>query len=544
MAWPIALSHRSTRCLILVFTALCFAVPLILLSSGTPGPFPSWLLDFFRSRDDALPEPEPASRFFQWEPMPSQFRPVNFDNVRDKSVEELCHAFPVKMLESIQPILKTGHGVIDARLSTHFQSSSACLDNLLIFSDLEEIFEGREIHDVIADIPSDLSHLGIRTHRDQFEAYDALQEYAANHTLDSANFAARDGWRTDKFKFLAGISRAWRMRPNRDWYVFFEDDTFVAWDNLFRMLGHFNPDALWYFGSPVPDRKPYEWPQTLFKDNHKMSFAYGGSGYVLSRAAMRRLVREDWNWKTGEYLGNKLSERWWEKEVLPNCCGDSILGWALWNEGVEVSGLWPMFSPTPARRITFNQMFWCKPLMMMHKPTAEEMVGIWRWEWAQRRADVSFRPTSSASRQQLTIDVQRPLLYRDLATTYFNFANLTTLTDWDNGSRGSYRAPTPNKSTLYSLDPHASFSACQLACEALPDCLQYSYHLRNCKFSNSFHFGERREPEKATGANKMKWTDEDRGFQAGWIAKRILAWIDERPCEQVEWVRPSTERIF
>jgi hypothetical protein len=49
----------------------------------------------------------------------------------------------------------------------------------------------------------------------------------ANGALDVDKEATdrTKGWRMDKFKFLPRIERAWKMKPNKVFYFFFETDT-------------------------------------------------------------------------------------------------------------------------------------------------------------------------------------------------------------------------------------------------------------------------------------------------------------------------------
>ncbi len=385
-------ASHPPRWLILVLPALLFTIPFLILHPGTFESIKgsgSLLIDAFRpgqAESEAVAKQLP--KHYDWVSQ-SHFDPVRIENPESKSIAELCHGFPTYMLDAVQPILKTGQGVARDRLRSQFQGSAGCLSNLLIFSDLEDKFQGHDIIDVIADIPvnaKNLSHEGpnSRNHRDQLAPYYALQEFAANHTLALADTSALEGWKTDKFKFLSGISRAWHMRPERRWYFFFEDDTYIAWDNVFRFLQHFNPDAPWYFGSPAPGRRPS-------KGEPKTWFAYGGTGFLISREAMRRLVMNDTNTGTGQYLGTQLTVDWWDPEILTNCCGDSVLGWVMWNLNVELLGIWPMFSPAAPHRASFNSKFWCQPVMTMHKPTAEDLVGLWHWEWKHRTPDVRYQ---------------------------------------------------------------------------------------------------------------------------------------------------------
>ena len=69
----------------------------------------------------------------------------------------------------------------------------------------------------------------------------------------------------------------------RRWLVFVEADTYVVWDNLFRPLEHFDPSVPLYIDSSAPSRKPAD-------DAPKTWFAYGGTGFVLSAAAIQTLL--------------------------------------------------------------------------------------------------------------------------------------------------------------------------------------------------------------------------------------------------------------
>ncbi|GAB7362503.1 hypothetical protein MBLNU230_g2824t1 [Neophaeotheca triangularis] len=456
---------------------------------------------------------DPANnKFYTWTSQ-SNFAPVNRANVSDASIEELCASFPHHLLNDIQPVLKTGHGVLDARVRPQLQSLSACLSNLLIFSDLTEEFEGHQVIDVINEIPPKLSH-----HTDQLENYFLMQELASNGSLATFDQKELHPWALDKFKFLPGVSKAWQMRPEKRWYIFYEADTYIVWDNLFRLLEHFDADKPLYFGSPSPGRK---W------------FANGGPGFVISRGAMRKLIQEDWDKETGEYLGSRLTEYLWADDLLGNCCGDSTLGWALFRVGVEVSGMWPMFQPHPAHGVPFSDLYWCQPLITMHKPHVEDMVGLWRWEEARR-------------------DPNRPLLFRDLAD-YLNITSVAFREDWDNAAWDGYPAPSGGPD---GIDPHSSLEACSRSCDESGNCFQWTYHLKRCTFVRSFRLGTQKEPRgekpkthKDEEGNVVEepvkeWSLEDQRYMAGWDVDNIKRWIEKRPCEEVEWVKPSIERIF
>ncbi|KAK4611755.1 hypothetical protein CLAFUW4_12916 [Fulvia fulva] len=445
------------------------------------------------------------SEFYQWRTLTSFTRINSSDSTYHMTTEQLCRHFPKDKLNDIQPILKTGHGVIE-RARQSLLSTSACLDNLLIFSDLEEELEGHHVIDVIADLPRELLQSDNQT-----IPYFELQKQAMDGTLDGPGMSKGEGWRTDKFKFLPAISRAWLMAPNKSWYVFYEGDTYVVWDSVFRLLEHFDPDVPHYFGSPSPGADHGGGIITWF--------ANGGPGCIISRGAMRKLVKDDWDRSSGEWKGSKLAEKNWN-ETLTNCCGDSSLGSVLWNENVDLEGLWPSFDPHPLHGVPFSDLYWCQPVLTMHKTEHQDALKLWQFEWDHRKSD-------------------RPLLYRDLAVDFLNMANMTRKLDWDNGEWDSYRPAADDPS-----QPNESVDNCERACARAEGCFQWTYHLQRCYFVRSFRLGRAKAPMVEDDRKDREWSYEDQRFIAGWDADKIKRWISERPCDEVQWVRPSIERIF
>jgi hypothetical protein len=150
-------------------------------------------------KEDLPSKPKPE--FYNWHTR-SQFRPVN-QAVTGKSTADLCNAFPKDLLRGIQPVLKTGNGVLKTRVKTHLESVSGCLDNnLLIFSDLDAEIGGYQVIDVLADLRTEFVQ-----GNDQLESYVLQKELAENGTLESEAASRVKGWETDKFKFLPQVSR-------------------------------------------------------------------------------------------------------------------------------------------------------------------------------------------------------------------------------------------------------------------------------------------------------------------------------------------------
>jgi hypothetical protein len=297
--------------------------------------------------------------YWIWETRTHFRKPAPDDDNDRLSNETTCDTFPSDVLSRIQIVLKTSATENPNRVDTHMASVTRCISNLLVVSDKETELHGHRVYDILADLPP-----SAREKIPEFEGYDALQR--GESQIDGAA-----GWRLDRFKFLPMVERAKQMNPSAEWYVFLETDTYFVWDNLFRMLAQFDPSSLLYMGSPAPGRDIGEGKVNWF--------AYGGSGFVLSRAAVDTLVARETG-RYGQFTGQSLSEQYMQI-VTDDCCGDSVLGFALYEKGITLSGMWPMFNAHPLDSIPFgNDDHWCQPAISMHKSQLSDMVGLTQWE--------------------------------------------------------------------------------------------------------------------------------------------------------------------
>lgn len=483
---------RTTLGFSVVFS---FAIYFLLTS---PSKLPLKLGRLTSPRLRAELEHDPIPEFYTWTTV-SAFPILDRATVGNTTNQDLCRYFPKDKLADIQPVLKIGHGVV-GRARNSLNSTSACLDNILIFSDLQEEIDGHAVIDVIADIPMKLLEADNQT-----LPYRELVELQRIGKLSDRTLSGSEGWKTDKFKFLPSISRAWQMSPEKRWYVFYEGDTHIVWDTVFRLLANFDADVPLYFGSPSPGREG-AW------------FGNGGPGYIISRGAMRKLVEYDWEKNTGEWLGSKLAEKYWA-DVLRDCCGDSLVGWALHEQGVSLSGLWPSFNPHPLAGIPFRSLYWCQPLLSLHKSSPQDLEQLWRWQWENH---MPFRP----------------ITYSDIARKYFDFT-VERRDDWDNGEWDAYEPAGDDP-----WQPNESANNCHNACVNAEDCFQWTYHLRRCWFVRSFRLGRAKEPHLEEDIDPKGWAMEDQRYMAGWDTAKIKKFMDDEPCREVQWIRPSTSRIF
>ncbi|KAG5914811.1 hypothetical protein E4U53_004591, partial [Claviceps sorghi] len=444
----------------------------------------------------------------------SRFAPVSVVDAATASNEDLCSSFPKDMLNVVQPVLKVGHSENRERLAAHFNTTSSCFgrDELLIVSDLDEMVHGHRAVDVLGDLPAGYYNL---SGNPDFRHYVSQRDMRRTGTLNPETQKLIDGWILDKYKFLPMVERAWLTRPGRAFYFFYEPDTYVFWDNVFRFLEEYDPDTPIYMGSPSPGRHD--------EARHVRTwFANGGPGFVLSRGAVKALLhrRADAN---GRYVDAALADRW-QHVVAGECCGDSVVGWALWNAGVQVQGYWPMFNPHPLHGIPFSDLYWCQPVLTLHKTLPRDAHALWRWEYAQRR-------------------LHRPLLYADVWQLQHP-GRPSSLDNWDNGDWDRWDPPA--EALVHGAE------TCEQYCRGQDRCVQWTWRggdEKRCILMSSIRYGTPRGPEYVDeggtretipsdppGRNtSRKWVD----YTSGWIEARITEWREQRKCEEVHWVGPS-----
>ncbi|KAK4227281.1 beta-1,3-N-acetylglucosaminyltransferase radical fringe [Podospora fimiseda] len=445
----------------------------------------------------------------------SAFYPVAFDgDLKNKTVKDLCASFPHHLMQRIQPVLKMGHGENQKMVEAQLHSVSACFtnDELLIFSDLEQDSHGRHAIDILANLPQAYRERDPQGKPNpDFDNYEKLSALARANKLTPENDPARgqNGWSLDKYKFLAEVERSWQMRPGRDFYVFYESDTYISWDNMFRFLSTLDPNVPLYMGSPSPGR--HDGRTTTW-------FANGGPGLVLSRGAMEKLLKRQSS-SYGQYTDPPFALKW-QQLIRDDPCGDSVLGWALWEAGVPLSGMFPMFNTYAAHNIPYTDRMWCQPFITMHKLRIEDMTGLWRWENGNRQ-------------------LGRPLLYSDIYE-FLSPVKPEVRQNWDNTNWD--RLAHGRDTYVDTLD------ACRQACRDSDICLSYHWqgkHSRKCVLMPFVTLGVEKQPEaKNKEGPNGKSVDESITFTSGWLKSRIDRWRGDHVCRSPDWVYPSIERHF
>ncbi|MBE7180888.1 MAG: hypothetical protein INR71_06720, partial [Terriglobus roseus] len=154
-----------------------------------------------------------------------------------------CTGFPPDIWERVQIVVKVGAPEVRTKLATQLATNTACVEDLLVFSDYDEEYGSVKIHDALANLPRSYWH-----NNSDYDIY--LANRAANDAGRPLGRSA-DGWKLDKYKFMPMMDLTYELRPGKEWYVFVEADTYVFWDNLFRFLSHHDATKALYMGSPI-----------------------------------------------------------------------------------------------------------------------------------------------------------------------------------------------------------------------------------------------------------------------------------------------------
>ncbi|KAF2742741.1 glycosyltransferase family 31 protein [Sporormia fimetaria CBS 119925] len=401
-------------------------------------------------------------------PTPARSRPGT-----DIVLGQECSPFSSGLMDDVTVVLKLGDAEVRSALPAYLDRIARCRIDLLIFSDHDAEYNGYKIIDALRAL-----HPEYKYQNPDFDIYDRIQ--AANGNAEKTE----EGWRLDKYKFLPMMEITAHKRPESNWFIFVELDTYVNWDNMYRFLSRFNPKTPYHFGSPV-------WPKG------KTVFAHGGSGFVLSRGAMNRLIARGRMFAENHlYPGTHL----FGKPVSTMCCGDEVLAHVLKECGVSLRGYWPMFNGEKPASVRFGWEQWCESILTMHHLQDHDFDELKSWEAARKR------PATPFTFEELFSFIEPHLI--DQAT------------DWSNLSEDKvFKAP---QRAAKSVDH------CLAACKRDGKCMQYEHFGDTCRLSYVIRLGHSQSPEGST-----KWV-------SGWIKDRVQAFkADYSPCDGPHFVHAN-----
>jgi hypothetical protein len=218
--------------------------------------------------------------------------------------DPICDAFPDT--SNILLVMKTGATESFDKVPTQLMTVLRCLPEFFIFSDLEQTIAGTHIRDSL-DTVLEKAKLS----NPDFDLYNRQRECAIDQdTCNKNHDGSSEGWNLDKYKNIHIAEKTYNLRPDYDWYIFIDADTYVLWPTLVQWLRKLKPSKKHYLGSV-----------TLINN---FPFGHGGSGYILSQASM------------ADFIGkNPGVANDFDVQAHSECCGDYLLAKAM----KEKSGL-------------------------------------------------------------------------------------------------------------------------------------------------------------------------------------------------------------
>lgn len=231
------------------------------------------------------------------------FKNIGGANLFADHPDATCDKFPET--SNILLVMKTGASEAYAKIPTQLMTNLKCLDDFLIFSDMEQTVAGHKILDSLDNVLPEA-----KIDNPDFDLYNRQKNCRVGQETcnkGSSDDTASQGWALDKYKNIHMAEKAYHKRPEYDWYMYVDADTYVIWPTLVDYLKTFDPKEKLYLGSVA-----------LIGD---FPFAHGGSGYVVSQGMMQEFFQD-----------KKDVARKWDMSAKDTCCGDFLFAYALKRE--------------------------------------------------------------------------------------------------------------------------------------------------------------------------------------------------------------------
>jgi Fringe-like len=271
---------------------------------------------------------------------------------------EHCLSHP--LAKDVVLVMKTGASEINERLPVHFNTTFRCAHDYLVFSDVAQEFQGIPVYDSLDDL-----HTWVKPNHPDFNYYRDLQEAAKNGT-DVTGFNTQAAWDLDKWKNVPILRKALAMRPDAKWFLFVDADTAITWTNLLTWISKMSPDDPHYIGAQI-------WIGDI-------EFAHGGSGYLVSQAAAKRVAAAS---------KDKMTE--WMNFVQGKCCGDLVIGKVFKDVEVPVTRAWPNINGETPQSLDYTINHWCFAAVTWHHMSPEQTIAMYEYDKEVMGKMVSLR---------------------------------------------------------------------------------------------------------------------------------------------------------
>lgn len=408
--------------------------------------------------------------------------------------------------DKVVVIVKTGATEAFARLPQQLLTLADCVPNFMVFSDMEQDMGDHHVYDALDEVGKEY-----KDNHDDFKFYNQVRQSHLSHG-DVSLLGSEKGWNLDKWKNIPMLHKAYTKYPKADWFMTIDADTYLGWTNLLLLLAQMDPNKPVYAGCVY-------W-------HGPTAFAQGGTGYLLSRAAVKKFEKI----RTKEKIAD------WEKETSTICCGDVMLGVAMQHAGVGVSGAWPMFQVDPPSKMTWTDRYWCTPAITWHHSPTYEVEALWDFEkhWLNK--------TSNGKKHGSV-----PYLYRDAFDYFVTPTIAKEKKDWDNLS-GDRIFTEPVKDhikenrdwdgkndeekqkmwdELSDLQKAAagSMKKCKEACAEDNECVQWSFHPGTCQLQKTIKLGHLADAKLET--------------TSGWMLDRVNEFKKSKKDCKPQWEIPN-----
>lgn len=380
-------------------------------------------------------------------------------------------------------------------------------DSLLLFGDLQMDVGSWPVFDVLwrysQNFIVETKELGrYRAQIDYSRKSIPMHKLKKNNPQDEKRILAT----LHKYKILQAMAAAWEYRPDRSWYVFVDDETYVNRPNLLDWLSQYNWALKHFFGNP---------PVSTVPD----PFAAGGSSFIVSQQVMKELFKD-----------RKNVIKTWQKKIEDHDSALELVFSVLQAElQLGLEGVWPGITGFDPSTVPFSPALWCQPVLMMHHVSPDIASDLWKLE--KERAEENL--------------VKSPLSFADLWERFMAPENLNnTRSDWDNlssessNSRWNILFEGDQPDSARASNGEESADACQKSCNKSEYCLQWSYSSipqtnwnenpkTKCHLSSSVRFGAYVEPQEVNmnGERKMKT------WKSGWKKHKFMAWANQQRCK-------------
>ncbi|CBX94112.1 predicted protein [Plenodomus lingam JN3] len=295
----------------------------------------------------------------------------------------------------------------------------------------------------------------------------------------------------EKYRLLQTMAAAWEYRPDRSWYIFGGDETWINRANLRDWLSQYDPKSMHFFSNPPNVELPEP-------------FAAGGTAIILSEKVMHELFSKD------SKRHKDLIKRWQGRIVDHWSAFDLIFNLLKEELKVELESAWPIISGFDPTNIPWSSAIWCEPVAILHHITPDMASDLWKLEKERSENHLSSAPLRMADlwlRFMLPENLDHPRKYWDNLSSESSNSRWNILFEGDKPDSG--RAKSGEESP----------EACAKACDENEFCVQWSYSSlpqpnwnanppTKCHLSSSMRYGSYKPPQELNNEgeqSKLIW---------------------------------------